>query len=87
MTNAYSILEAAATSRKGGVRITAEPLTLATTFNALRRMRQKYPGTFGHLVFKRKQHYVDILNGRNIVESLEEIFSAASPPEDEGVIS
>jgi hypothetical protein len=50
-------------------------------------MRQKYPGTFGHLVFKRKQHYVDILNGRNIVESLEEIFSAASPPEDEGVIS
>ena len=74
--NAYSILEAAASSRKGGVRITAEPLTLATTFNSLRRERQKYPGTFGHLVFKRRAAHVDILNGHNILAGLEEIFGA-----------
>jgi hypothetical protein len=75
MTRAYSILEAAAASRKGGVRITADPLTLAPLFNSMRRERQKYPGSFGHLVFKRRQTHVDVLNGKNILDSLEEIFS------------
>ena len=73
--NAYSILEQAAASRKGGIRVTAEPPTLATIFNSMRRERQKFPGTFGHLVFKRRSTHVDILNGRNILHGLEEIFS------------
>ena len=39
MTEAYCILEAAASSRKGGIRVTAEPIALASLFNALRRER------------------------------------------------
>ena len=72
--NAYSILSAAAESKKGGVRISADPITLAPLFNSLRRERTKYKASFGHLVFKRKPDYVDILNGNNILSSLEEIF-------------
>ena len=74
MSEAYSILSAAAESKKGGIRVSADPSTLAKIFNALRRERTKYHASFGHLVFKRKQNYVDILNSQNIVAGLEEIF-------------
>ena len=74
MTEAHSILVRAAESKKGGIRVSAEPSTLATVFNALRRERQRYPGTFGHLVFKRRATHINILNGKNIEDNLEEIF-------------
>jgi hypothetical protein len=73
--NAYSILEQASASRKGGIRLTGAPLALAPIFNSMRRIRTKYPGSFGHLVFKRRSTHVDILNGNNILDSLEEIFT------------
>jgi len=74
MTEAYSILVRAAESKKGGIRVSAEPQALATIFNALRRERQRYPGSFGHLVFKRRATHINILNGNNIALNLEEIF-------------
>jgi hypothetical protein len=74
MTEAHSILVRAAESKKGGLRVSAEPLALATIFNALRRERQRYPGSFGHLVFKRRATHINILNGKNIESNLEEIF-------------
>lgn len=74
MSEAHGILSAAAASRKGGLRLTAQPPRLATLFNALRRERQRYPASFGHLVFKRRRDHVDILNGNNILDALEEIF-------------
>jgi hypothetical protein len=79
VTAAYSILVQAAGSKKGGIRVSADPSTLATLFNALRKERQRYQGTFGHLVFKRRPTHINILNGKNIEDNLEEIFDGPRP--------
>jgi len=81
MSEAYSILVRAASSKKGGIRVSADPSTLATLFNALRRERQRYQGSFGHLVFKRRPNHINILNGKNIEDNLEEIFDGSRPRE------
>jgi len=74
MTEAYSILVRAATSKKGGIRVSADSTILATLFNALRRERQRYPASFKHLVFKRRPTHIKIINGKNLANNLEEIF-------------
>lgn len=74
MSQALSLLTQASQSDKAGLKITSHPSAIATLCNALRRAKQKDPVAYGHLIIKRKEGSLSILNGKNLLSGFEEIF-------------
>lgn len=74
MSQALDLLSQAAQSAKAGIKITSHPSALASLCNALRRAKKNDKEAFGHLIIKKKEGSLSILNGRNLLEGFEEIF-------------